>query len=76
MCIQRQCGSGPLPAAQCVGDDDCRSISNYCEGCQCLTVGALDLEPTCHGQTVACILDPCHSKHAGCVNGACILVDD
>lgn len=75
LCLQRQCGPGPGPATQCVKDNDCRAFSYYCEGCQCLPIGALDLEPACHGQTVACLLDPCREKQAGCVNGACALVE-
>jgi hypothetical protein len=75
LCLQRQCGPSPGAVTQCVADSDCRSVSNYCEGCQCLSIGALELEPACHGQIVACLLDPCREKHAGCVNGACALVD-
>lgn len=74
LCSQRQCGSSPAASSQCVVDSDCRPVSNYCEGCQCLPLGVLELEPACHGQTVACFLDPCRGKQAGCVNGACALV--
>jgi len=76
LCLQRQCGPETASVTQCVCDDDCRPVSNYCEGCQCLPLRALDLEPACHGQTVACLLDPCRAKHAACISGACAIVDD
>lgn len=76
LCLQRQCGPEAPAVTQCVCDDDCRAVSNYCEGCQCLPMGAVDLDPACHGQIVACFLDPCRQKHASCLNGGCALVND
>lgn len=76
LCFQRQCGPTPTMLSQCVVDAECRAISSYCDGCQCVPAGELDPDPSCHGPLVACILDPCRAKHPACVNGGCALVDD
>lgn len=74
VCTQRQCGNPPVPA-QCVASADCRAFSNYCDGCQCLSTGVLDPDPSCHATMVACFMDPCHHKKAACINGLCQLVN-
>jgi hypothetical protein len=76
ICLQRQCGPATSVLTGCSDDSQCRAISSYCDGCQCLPAGMLDPEPSCHATMVACILDPCHHQHPACVNGACAIVDD
>ena len=73
VCIQLQCGHAPEPLAQCTVDADCRTVSSYCDGCQCLTVGAHEPDPRCHATIVACFVDPCLAKQPACLNGVCRL---
>jgi hypothetical protein len=62
------------PRAPCLDSADCRAISSYCDGCQCLPAGALDPDPVCRAPMVACFADPCHHQHSECVRGLCALV--
>lgn len=75
-CIQLQCEEELPPRTQCVDSADCRAISNYCNGCQCLAAGFLDPDPSCHAPMVACFVDPCHHRHSECITGLCTLVDN
>ena len=73
-CIQIHCEQPPPPRAQCVDNADCRAVSSYCDGCQCLPAGVLDPDPSCHAPMVACFAEPCHHQHPECVNGLCAIV--
>jgi hypothetical protein len=73
-CIQLACeptGGG------CTTDADCRTFSNYCDGCACDALGTGDADPVCGGTTVSCFADPCMNVEARCdtATGACTLVD-
>jgi hypothetical protein len=72
VCTQIQCGHASTPA-QCTVDTDCRTFSSYCDGCQCLTVGATEPDPSCHATIVACFVDPCLAKQPVCLSGVCRL---
>jgi hypothetical protein len=76
VCIQRQCGPAALPLGQCASNDDCRVISSYCDGCQCLPAHVLDPEPQCLKPLVACFVDPCREKYASCLDGQCKLMEN
>ena len=71
-CLQRRCGHEPV-LTQCLVDADCRTFSSYCDGCQCLPIGALAPDPSCHAALVACFVDPCLAKQPACINGTCRL---
>lgn len=71
-CHQRRCGNEPV-VTQCLVDADCRIFSSYCDGCQCLPVGALEPDPSCHAALVACFVDPCLTKQPTCLQGVCSL---
>lgn len=73
VCTQVQCGHAPDPLAQCLVDADCRTVSSYCDGCQCLAVGAHAPDPSCHAAIVACFVDPCLHKQPVCIAGVCRL---
>ena len=73
VCIQIQCGPASEPLTKCAVDADCRTASSYCDGCQCLAVGALEPDPSCHATIVACFVDPCLNKQSACINGFCSL---
>jgi hypothetical protein len=73
VCIQIQCGHAPVPASQCTVDTDCRTVSSYCDGCQCLALGATEPDPSCHATIVACFVDPCIAKQPVCLKGLCRL---
>lgn len=72
VCTQRQCGHPPV-LTQCLVDADCRTISSYCDGCQCLAAGVLDPDPSCHAALVACFVDPCLHQQPACIGGLCRL---
>ena len=62
------------PAGTCARDADCRLEADYCTGCDCRALAANQKLPVCQGPGVACLIDPCGSKKAQCVNGACAVV--
>ncbi len=69
MCIQTVCGQ---TSGHCTVDADCRLVSNYCEGCNCLALTRDDQDPACgSGKMVACLVDPCQTKRAVCATGTC-----
>lgn len=74
LCTQEVCD--PAPAAGCTTDADCRTFSNYCDGCACAALSSGESDPTCSGTTVACFADPCMNMDAVCdtATGACTLV--
>lgn len=61
-------------AGNCTTDADCRTFSNYCDGCSCNALGVTDPNPVCKGTTVSCFADPCMGKTATCVAGTCSLL--
>jgi hypothetical protein len=56
-----------------VTDADCRTFSNYCDGCACEALAAGEKEPACDGKIVACFADPCANQAATCKAGQCVL---
>ncbi len=56
----------------CTTAADCHLVSNYCDGCNCLSLTSGQKEPTCSGTTVQCLVDPCSTKSAACVGGHCV----
>jgi hypothetical protein len=59
-------------APACHSVADCNLVSDYCEGCNCLVLPPGQKAPACAGQTVQCLIDPCSTKTAACVNGHCV----
>ena len=55
----------------CTTAADCHLVSNYCDGCNCLSLTSGQKEPACSGTTVQCLVDPCSTKSAACVGGHC-----
>jgi hypothetical protein len=60
-----------LQAPTCASAAECTLVSDYCEGCNCLALKPGLKPPVCAGQTVQCLIDPCSTKSAACVNGHC-----
>ena len=50
----------------CTLPSDCRTFSDYCGGCMCDVLGSGDVNPTCDGGAVTCLLDPCKGHTATC----------
>jgi len=73
----RICAAGPCylrcprPASPCRRDEDCKLLSDYCDGCNCRAVRTNQQLPHCSGRTVQCFADPCLQKKAACVNKRC-----
>lgn len=63
----------PVPGPECTYDADCRTFSNYCDGCECLALGQNEPNPVCKGDIVACFVDPCRNQTARCEAGQCVL---
>lgn len=63
-------GSGK---AECVEDADCRTFSNFCDGCACEALAVEARDPKCRGDIVACFADPCQDYAATCEAGSCVL---
>jgi hypothetical protein len=59
--------------ASCSKDGDCRAYSSYCNArpCQCIPLGADEVDPPCLTGYTVCIVDPCRDKTAFCDHGAC-----
>jgi hypothetical protein len=57
----------------CQNASDCRLYSSYCTTapCQCIPLGAHDVDPPCVTGQQACIVDPCLNKTAVCNNNVC-----
>ncbi len=72
-------GDASLPPSACGDGGGCRTFSSYCsdkllEPCTCYALGASDPDPTCNGQQVTCLNDPCAGKTAVCGDaGVCAL---
>ncbi|MEO1336017.1 MAG: hypothetical protein AAFV29_10250, partial [Myxococcota bacterium] len=62
-------------AVTCIRNDDCRTFSDYCGGCNCEAIGVDDEDPMCSGEKVKCVADPCMNKVARCVEGQCIVTE-
>jgi hypothetical protein len=63
----------PRPTGQCSSDADCRTFSDYCEGCNCRALAQTDPDPKCSGTLVQCFVDPCLDREAFCNYGRCAL---
>ena len=50
----------------CQTDADCRTYSNYCDGCACDALTVNELDPVCLGAIVQCFADPCRNQIAVC----------
>jgi hypothetical protein len=68
-CTQQVCVS-----PTCAEDNDCRTFSDYCTGCDCRAITKSGPTPPCSGPGVRCLLDPCFNRAARCVNNQCVLV--
>ena len=66
--------AGAKVEASCTKDTDCRAVADYCGGCNCVAVAGGEKAPSCK-DPVACLRDPCTSKQARCVQGACSVAD-
>lgn len=75
-CIQLYCAPTE-PVLGCTSDADCRTFSNYCDGCSCEALSTTGSDPVCSGTQVQCFADPCMNLEARCdtTTGACTLVD-
>jgi len=62
----------PPTTAECQKDSDCTLQANYCTGCNCDALAPGESVPPCNGAGVQCLVDPCQTKTAACVNGACV----
>jgi hypothetical protein len=58
--------------ATCAHASDCRVLSDFCGGCNCLALGTSDPNPTCPTPPVSCLRDPCDGLAAACDNGHCV----
>ncbi len=65
--------SAPAPLA-CTTDADCRLLSSYCDGCDCVALTAIAADPVCHGRQVQCLVDPCQGRRPACMGGTCASV--
>jgi len=70
---QAETRTRPLPTVLCRTDSDCRTFSDYCEGCDCLALGRCDPDPVCKTEGVQCLVDPCSNQQAVCTAGRCSL---
>lgn len=59
---------------QCKAASECRLFSSYCSTapCACIPLVKGEPSPKCEGTMVACFVDPCASKTAGCTGGTCV----
>jgi hypothetical protein len=60
-------------AATCKTDSDCRTVADYCTGCDCRALATGAPDPTCTGPGVRCLVDPCLNKTAVCQSGRCAI---
>jgi hypothetical protein len=61
-------------SASCDSPADCRLFDDYCDGCTCRALATGQPDPKCSGTIVNCIIAPCDSKVADCVDGRCVAV--
>jgi hypothetical protein len=59
-------GEAGASQATCSTPADCRTFSNYCDGCTCDVLGTAAADPTCPGRVVNCLIDPCADKQPSC----------
>ncbi|HEX3694907.1 MAG TPA: hypothetical protein VH374_05900 [Polyangia bacterium] len=71
-CPAIACGPGPVITNPCKVDDDCRLFDDYCTGCDCRALAKTTKDPVCSGPGVRCLVEPCASKKAACVNNVCV----
>lgn len=72
-CTQQVCGS-PVGGGACTYDGDCHLQADYCTGCDCRALAPGQSVPACTGPGVRCLVDPCSTRTAKCVNGMCAAV--
>ena len=75
---EESCGSAscvPVTRPECTKDADCRLFSDYCGGCNCLTLGPKEPNPKCTTGQVQCLVDPCRNLEARCEHGSCVAGD-
>jgi hypothetical protein len=72
-CTKQLCLPPEPPKGECATDADCRTFSNYCDGCGCEPLASSEKEPACSGKLVACFADPCGTQKAVCKAGQCVL---
>lgn len=72
-CTKQACLPPEPPKGECATDADCRTFSNYCDGCGCEPLANSEKEPACNGKSVACFADPCGNQKAVCKAGQCVL---
>jgi hypothetical protein len=72
-CTKQLCPTPEPPKAECATDADCRTFSNYCEGCACQALSSSEKAPACDGKIVPCFADPCGNQQAVCKAGQCVL---
>lgn len=70
---EAQAEAAPLALGPVCSDDaDCRVVPEYCSDCSCVALGSWQPEPTCLGEPLTCVLDPCAGNIARCVQGHCV----
>jgi hypothetical protein len=69
LCTQQVCP----PRSPCRTDWDCRTFSDYCEGCNCRALSVCEKDPVCTGGLANCFVDPCFKSEAFCRAGTCAL---
>ena len=78
VCTQQVCevesgGGRGGGRAECQTNDDCRTFSNYCDGCSCDALAVDARDPRCRGDIVYCFAEPCMDSVAVCDSGRCVL---
>lgn len=67
-CTKQLCVAPP-----CTKDSDCKSIADYCTGCDCRALHKTQELPVCAGPGVQCFADPCQNRASRCVNSQCMV---
>ena len=67
-----ECKCVPTTGGTCSTAADCHLVSDYCGGCNCLSLAPGEKQPACATTPVACLIDPCSTKTAACVGGHCV----
>ena len=65
-CTQQACQRIHGRTGECRNDGDCRTFSNYCDGCSCDALAEGESDPGCLGTTVQCFAEPCMGQVAVC----------
>ncbi len=75
VCAKKDAPTKAAIEGGCASDADCRTFSDYCEGCNCRVLAKGAAAPKCKSKPVNCLVDPCQMQRAACVKGACVLAD-